>query len=135
MKDAILLVRLTYVDKVLVVIVFPSESVVVTGTTTGIIPPPGEAAVGRRTSILPSKAANWLEYSEGIADASHEGALCARIASYKRDLASPVTEAAAAAELTADSRPGRTDDGMYCSMTWLAADVNCAPSVAWRFSG
>lgn len=70
-----------------------------------------------------------------MADPNHAGALEARSAEYKRSLASPVMEAAAAAELTAASRPGRTVEGMYCEITALAADVNCAPSVIWRLAG
>jgi hypothetical protein len=51
-----------------------------------------------------------------------------------RDFASPVKLSTLAAELTFDSRTGSTDDGMYCEINWSAAEVNCARSVAWRFS-
>jgi hypothetical protein len=51
-----------------------------------------------------------------------------------RDFASPVTLAALAAEEKTDSRAGRAVEGMYSEINSSAADVNCAASVAWRFS-
>jgi hypothetical protein len=50
-----------------------------------------------------------------------------------RDSGEPATEAALAATLTADSKAGRAVDGMYWEISWSAAEVNWAASVAWRF--
>jgi hypothetical protein len=51
-----------------------------------------------------------------------------------RDFASPVTLAALAAEEKTDSSAGRAVEGRYSEINSSAADVNCAASVAWRFS-
>jgi hypothetical protein len=63
----------------LVVYVEPAESVVVTGTTIGPITP--VVAGPRKALISPSRAAIWLEYPAGTADANHGGILLASKAS------------------------------------------------------
>ena len=51
-----------------------------------------------------------------------------------RDFPSPVTLAALAAEEKTDSSAVRAVEGRYSEINSSAADVNCAASVAWRFS-
>jgi len=109
------------------VMVEPAESVVVTTTTTA--DPPDEE-VARRALISDSRAAIWVDQALGTAEANHAGTLVASKASYKSDFASPVTDAAPAAELTADSKAGSAVEGMYWEINWSAADVNWAASVA-----
>ena len=60
--------------------------------------------------------------------------LLASNASKIRELASPVTFAALAAELTLASSAVKAPEGIYLEINSLAAKVNCAASVAWRFS-
>jgi hypothetical protein len=72
-------VTATTVEVTLVVIVFPLESVVVTGTTTGVAPAACLASL-RRELMSASRDANWTEYWVGMALVNQEGMLVARSA-------------------------------------------------------
>lgn len=113
--------------------VLPAESVVVTATTKGTksVAP----TVPLNASIPDSKALNWLDQPEGMADENHPGTSFSSSADLMIAPTSPVTEAFEAASLMTEARPASTELGRYTEINWPAALVNCSPLVACRFSG